>query len=113
MPLYDYLCADCGPFEALASMDHYAEPCDCPDCGTAAPRVLLSAPRLAVMGEARRQAYETNERSRHAPHLSTVEVRRHGHGTGCSCCSGPKQKTVTAPGGAKAFPSKRPWMISH
>lgn len=115
MPLYDYLCTDCGPFEALAPMDRYTEPCDCPDCGSAAPRALLSAPRLAVMDGARRQAFETNERSRHAPHRSTAEGRRHG--AGCSCCAGPRQKAAQssdgAPAPAKVFPSKRPWMISH
>jgi putative FmdB family regulatory protein len=77
MPLYDYLCDACGPFEALAPMERYADPCDCPDCGSAAPRALLSAPRLVVMDGARRQAFETNERSRHAPHRSTAEERRH------------------------------------
>ncbi len=115
MPLYDYVCEACGPFEALAPMERYTEPCDCPDCGTAAPRALLSAPRLAVMDGARRQAFETNERSRHAPHHSTAAARSHGHG--CSCCSGPQQKAAQSskgvPGGAKTFPSKRPWMISH
>jgi putative FmdB family regulatory protein len=113
MPLYEYMCADCGPFEALAPMERYAEPCTCPDCGGAAPRALLTAPRMATMDSARRNAFETNERSRHAPRHSTAEGRAHGHGPGCSCCSGPKAKTATAANGAKAFPSKRPWMISH
>jgi hypothetical protein len=36
------------------------------------------------------------------------------HPAGCGCCSSSrKTTTVTAPNGAKAFPSKRPWMISH
>jgi len=113
MPLYDYLCADCGPFEALAPMDRYAAPCDCPACGVAAPRALLSAPRLAVMDGARRQAFETNERSRHAPQLSSAAARTHGHGPGCACCSSSKQRASKTTGGAKVFPSKRPWMISH
>jgi len=86
---------------------------DCPACGTAAPRALLTAPRLAVMDGNRRHAFETNERSRHAPTHSTAEGRANGHGAGCSCCSGPKKKASVAANGAKAFPSKRPWMISH
>jgi len=117
MPLYDYVCAGCGPFEALAPMNRYAEPCDCPVCGSAAPRALLTAPRLAVMDGVRRRAFETNERSRHAPTHSTAEGRAlgraSGHVPGCSCCSGTKTKASTAANGAKAFPSKRPWMISH
>ncbi len=116
MPLYDYVCEACGPFEALSPMERYAEPCDCPDCGTAAPRALLSAPRLAVMDGARRQAFETNERSRHAPHHSTKAARNStagSHGPGCSCCAGVQQKGTKTVDGAKTFPSKRPWMISH
>jgi len=113
MPLYDYLCDGCGPFEALVPMEHYAEPCACPACGTAAPRALLTAPRLAVMDGARRQAFETNERSRHAPLRSTAEERHSGHGPGCSCCTAAPRKGRPSADGAKGFSSKRPWMISH
>jgi hypothetical protein len=36
------------------------------------------------------------------------------HPSGCGCCSGARRgATVTAPNGAKSFPSRRPWMISH
>jgi hypothetical protein len=36
------------------------------------------------------------------------------HPAGCGCCSTSKKATtVRAPDGAKSFPSKRPWMISH
>ncbi len=37
------------------------------------------------------------------------------HPSGCGCCSGGgiRSATVRAASGAKAFPTKRPWMISH
>ena len=37
------------------------------------------------------------------------------HPAGCGCCSPSSRKTptVTAANGAKTFPNKRPWMISH
>jgi hypothetical protein len=38
---------------------------------------------------------------------------RHPAGCGCGSSSGKRGATYTAPNGAKAFPSKRPWMISH
>ncbi|AVT01181.1 FmdB family transcriptional regulator, partial [Paracidovorax avenae] len=67
-----------------------------------------------------RRAHDTNERARHAPRSSRdTEAGSYGrlrHPAGCGCCSGGGAKrgtTVTAPNGAKAFPSKRPWMISH
>ena len=56
---------------------------------------------------------ETNERARHEPKISG-SYQRMRHPAGCGCCStGKRGATVTAANGAKAFPSKRPWMISH
>jgi len=70
------------------------------------------------MSSDKRQAHATNERSQHAPQTSRNSgegYARLRHPSGCGCCSpGSKRSaTVTAPNGAKAFPSKRPWMISH
>ena len=56
---------------------------------------------------------DVNERAKHEPR-SSRDYQRLKHPAGCGCCSGTRPKaTVTAPNGAKAFPSKRPWMISH
>lgn len=104
MPIYDYVCDECGPFTALRSMADYLEPCDCPDCGASAPRSVLTAPRLALMNSSSRRAMEANERSSHEPR------RTSGHGAGCACCGGATKRSAS---GAKAFPSGRPWMISH
>jgi putative FmdB family regulatory protein len=118
MPMYEYLCHSCGPFEEIRPIGEFAEPTDCPDCGTAAPRVMLTAPRLALMSSGDRHAHATNERSRHEPHFSTRDSRAAGgHGPGCSCCSSSKSaknsRTAVGKDGSKAFPSARPWMISH
>ncbi|MBW4708174.1 zinc ribbon domain-containing protein [Roseobacter sp. YSTF-M11] len=109
MPLYDYQCEGCGPFTAFASLDHFNAPCECPECAASAPRVLRHAPRLAVMSGGTRRAHETNERSADSP-------KRSSHGPGCSCCSASSarpSKTLHHANGAKSFPAKRPWMISH
>ncbi len=113
MPVYEYLCDTCGDFAVLRPMAQSGLNHDCPDCGEAAPRALLSAPAFAGMPRADRIARETNERSAHAPKESS-KVDPKGHGAGCGCC-GPtgKAATRTADNGAKSFPSKRPWMISH
>ncbi|WP_428390719.1 zinc ribbon domain-containing protein [Lichenicoccus sp.] len=99
MPSYHYLCADCGPFEAAAAMADFAQPAVCPECGSSAPR-SLAAPSFAAMPGSRRRAFETNERSAHAP--------LRAHAPGCGCCK-PKGQA----GAAKSFPGARPWMISH
>ncbi|CAH1655262.1 FmdB family zinc ribbon protein [Chelatococcus asaccharovorans] len=127
MPVYEYECAACGPFTAMRPMADFEAPCDCPDCGAEAPRVLITAPAIGAMNRSSFLAHATNERSAHEPRRSS------GHGAGCSCCSG---KSLTLKGArgqgsgsgdgaargaaraaatraAKSFPSARPWMISH
>lgn len=117
MPTYDYACPDCGGFDALRSLAQRNDPCACPDCGTASPRVIVTAPRLACLSSASREAQSINERARHEPRSSRQHDGSYGrlkHPSGCGCCSPGKQgATVRAGDGSKTFPSKRPWMISH
>lgn len=114
MPVYDYQCSDCGIFSELRPMALSKAPCDCPDCGQSAPRVFVTAPNYALMDSSIRTAHSTNERSKDSP-KSTKSG--HAHGPGCSCCSTSSKslpsRTLRRPDGSKAFPSARPWMISH
>jgi putative FmdB family regulatory protein len=113
MPTYDYHCAGCGGFDAYRSMAQRNDPADCPACGQGAPRVFAAAPRLALLDGSTRAAMDTNERARHEPKRSG-ETARLKHPAGCGCCnSGKRGATLQAANGNKAFPSKRPWMISH
>jgi putative FmdB family regulatory protein len=119
MPTYDYACPACGGFDAFRSLAQRNEPADCPDCGAAAPRVFATAPRLACVSGDTRRAIERNERAAHAP-MSSQEhnaYQRMRHPAGCGCCASTsatkRATTVRAPNGAKSFPTKRPWMISH
>jgi len=118
MPTYEYLCDACGAFEALQPMSASALPQPCPDCGAAAPRALLTAPRMSRLSGTQRTIAATNERSRHVP-MTVGEYRESSarrHRAGCACCA-PKPRGLQAdaakPPAAKGFPSKRPWMISH
>ena len=113
MPTYDYACPACGGFDALRSFTQRDEPPACPDCATPSPRVFAAMPRLACLSSETRRAMETNERARHEPKSSgSYPLMRHPAGCGC-CSTGKRGATVTGANGAKAFPSKRPWMISH
>jgi putative FmdB family regulatory protein len=115
MPVYDYLCQLCGPFTEMRPMAEADAAQSCPGCARAAPRALLTAPYLATMAADRRLAFATNERSAAAPKVMAAGK----HGSGCGCCSGKSMRykkkggAVTTRGGAKGFPSRRPWMISH
>jgi putative FmdB family regulatory protein len=112
MPVYDYLCEQCGPFTDMRPMAECDEPKDCPRCGGEAPRAFLTAPYFAAMSSERRSAHATNERSAHAP--ATLSQMKSSHGAGCSCCTGKSmRRTKRGKNGAKSFPGSRPWMISH
>jgi putative FmdB family regulatory protein len=113
MPTYDYACAGCGGFDAIRAVAQRDTPAACPECGGAAPRVFVTAPRLALMEAGARSALATNERARHEP-KSARDYERLKHPAGCGCCSTAKRgATLTGANGNKAFPGKRPWMISH
>ena len=112
MPVYDYQCEDCGAFTQTRPMAECELPSPCPRCGEAAPRAFLTAPYFAGMSADRRRAFETNERSAHAPtRLSAVGGKQHR--AGCSCCAKPMRKVNRSKSGAKSFPTSRPWMLSH
>jgi putative FmdB family regulatory protein len=112
MPVYDYLCSECGPFTDMRPMAECETPLECPACGASAPRVILTTPHLATMPAAKRQAHAANERSAHAPR--SLSWLKSSHGTGCACCSGKLARKATRnKDGSKSFPASRPWMISH
>ncbi|MHB1121444.1 MAG: zinc ribbon domain-containing protein [Ramlibacter sp.] len=114
MPTYDYACAGCGGFDAIRSIARRDEPAHCPGCGAASPRVLVAAPQLACLAGNVRAVHDTNERAQHAPRSTREGYARLRHPSGCGCCSGAKRtSTIQAHDGSKAFPSRRPWMISH
>jgi len=112
MPLYEYLCDDCGLFTELRPMSESGKPHSCPKCSSKAPRVIFTPPRLACTSATTRKAHETNEQSAHAP--KTMDQYKAQHGAGCGCCAGKKSRSVVkTKSGAKSFPTARPWMISH
>ncbi|WP_346432986.1 zinc ribbon domain-containing protein [Breoghania sp.] len=71
MPVYDYMCPDCGPITALRPMSAHADPIACPACKQEAPRVLLQVHHMSGLSAERRTALATNERARHTPQFST------------------------------------------
>ena len=116
MPVYDYKCNTHGVFHELATLDDHAKPCPCPQCGALSGRVIMIPPEFLNLDTDRRNAFETNERSQHAPVFSTDEsrrVRKQDGGCGCGEHTKRNRKLMYTARGEKFFPSMRPWMISH
>ena len=90
MPVYEYLCNDCGPFTDMRPMAECDDPQDCPQCESESPRVILTAPAFFCMPSDKRKAIATNERSANAP--KTLGEYKASHGPGCGCCSTGKKK---------------------
>ncbi|MDR2013301.1 MAG: zinc ribbon domain-containing protein [Rhodanobacter sp.] len=106
MPIYDYTCTTCGTFSVRRRIAERDAPQSCPTCAGPAQRTVAAA-MLALMPATQRRAHAGNERSAHAPALSTG----HRHGPGCGC--GGTQAKAAQAGAAKSFAGRRPWMISH
>ena len=83
MPVYDFVCDDCGPFEQRRSLAEAGDPMACPRCGKEARRVY-SMPNTKRMPAGLSKAMDRAEKSAHEPEV----VRRpagggskgHGHG---------------------------------
>ena len=107
MPIYDYLCAACGPFEARRPMSESAAHSPCMRCQSPAPRTV-SAPRLNLMSSMNRYAETRNEKSAHEPDVvHTLAPHGHGHGHAHAPPTNRHRNKHAAHGPA------RPWMVGH
>jgi len=116
MPVYDYRCREHGVFYQLQTLENHAQPAACPTCAQPSARIIMIAPDLLLMDSSRRNAFATNEKSRHQPIISQKEQRQqdHHHRHKCGCEKDlKKSKLLYTAKGEKMFPSMRPWMISH
>ena len=77
MPVYDFVCEDCGPFEQRRPFAESGEPMACPSCGCEARRVY-SIPNTRRMPTALSGAMDSAEKSAREPEV----VRRPAGGTG-------------------------------
>lgn len=69
MPIYDFLCEDCGPFEEKRSFGETATPAACPVCGGDARRVY-SMPNTRTMPAALSNAIHHSEKSAYEPEVA-------------------------------------------
>ncbi len=124
MPMYEYICDDCGVFSAMNSMAVAHESKDCPACGTESQRIM-SAPRLAVLSKSDRIAHERNEKSANAPMMGKSSSRCGCGGAHSSADHAKHSKSRSHDDEVKQKPKEktglqmqtkktaRPWMLAH
>ena len=107
MPIYDYLCPACGPFEERRPMSESQASATCAICLSTAVRVP-AAPRLNLMPSNNRIAESRNEKSAHEPdvvhRLAANDPHAHGRQGHYKHAAGHAHV---------AHPSPRPWMLGH
>ena len=85
MPVYDFLCEHCGPFERWRPFAEAGEPMACSSCGRGARRVY-SVPNTRRLPSALSGALDRAEKSAHEPDVVRRRVaeagRGHHHGQG-------------------------------
>lgn len=73
MPVYAFMCVDCGPFDLMRAVGQASALAHCPACGGEARRVF-TPPGLALLTRPVRRTLEMEEKSAHEPAL-VVEKR--------------------------------------
>ena len=94
MPVYEFVCEDCGPFEQRRPFAEAGDPMACPSCGHEARRVY-SMPNTRRVPTALSGAMDRAEKSAHAPEV----VRRPAGGA--------------EPGKGHDHSHGRPWAVGH
>ncbi|MEM1075423.1 MAG: zinc ribbon domain-containing protein [Pseudomonadota bacterium] len=105
MPVYDYVCRECGVFQKSAPISQFDAPCACPSCGAVSPRAL-TVPQLSKVSSFARRAHDINQRSSDSP------MRAKANGLQPT---GPriKSKARYHADGSRSLGGHRPWMLSH
>ena len=102
MPVYEYLCDDCGGFSEFRPMSMYDAPHPCPSCEEPARRAILTAPAIGACSSEQRKAHRRNEAAVEAPKRGRAAAHGHHH-----------HHKHAHPGKSGKLAEGRPWMLSH
>jgi putative FmdB family regulatory protein len=81
VPVYEFVCEDCGPFEQRRSFAEAGEPMACPSCEREARRVY-SMPNTKRIPAALSSAMDRAEKSTHEPEVVRRPAGNAGAGKG-------------------------------
>jgi putative FmdB family regulatory protein len=109
MPLYDYVCGLCGPFEARADVALAGAPAGCPACGAPATRAFGAPGGRGPRRQRRLEGLRPGAAAR-------VERAESGVPSGGAMPAGARidrsgRPHVHSPVGAAG--SRRPWQLGH
>lgn len=107
MPIYQFYCENCGPFEQRRSFQEAGQPLECLKCGDPATRVF-TPPSLYKTSAATRIAHARNEKSAHEPRVERRAVNEDTSSAHPHPHPHPHHHHPTQQHGPK-----RPWMIGH
>ena len=93
MPIYEFACEGCGPFEERRAYEEASEAARCPTCEGEARRVY-SMPNLKSMSPALSGAMDRAEKSAHEPEVA-------------------RRKVGGDHAGHRHVSSGRPWALGH
>jgi putative FmdB family regulatory protein len=81
MPVYEFTCQGCGPFDLMRPMAESGAPADCPSCGATAARVF-TPPAVALLDAPFRRVLDSEDKSAHEPDVVSERSGRplpHSH----------------------------------
>jgi putative FmdB family regulatory protein len=94
VPVYEFVCEDCGPFEQRHSFTEAGAPIACPSCGRKARRVY-SVPSIKRMPAALSGAMGHAEKSAHEPQVVRRPTGAQSLGRGTSTATGGPGRSAT------------------
>ncbi len=109
MPLYDYRCAGCGPFEARADVAAAGAGAGCPGCGAEAARAFTPPG-----GRVPRRRRQLQLQGFGAAALQRVDRAEAGAASGGALPAGARLDRAGRPRPSRAAAGpRRPWQLGH
>lgn len=105
MPIYEYLCTQCGSFTEVQSMANSSQSRPCPICREAADRTITAPHVRTTKASILVRNEERNQRSANKPRVVRKfdnHVEQTGHDANCSHSRHEHERV-----------SHRPWMVGH
>ncbi|MEU5841956.1 zinc ribbon domain-containing protein [Rhodococcus sp. NPDC047139] len=96
MPLYEFRCAECGPFDLSVPMSEVSASTRCPQCGGHARR-LLTPPRLGRGGSTAMRLHDATARTASEPDVVSGALPGTSRRPSRSVTTDPRHRSLPRP----------------